>query len=182
MPMTTRRRRPPAEGEVEVFGVDEQARPAGRAGPLGRPRHARAARLRACGGEAELSLLFVDEAVMADLNQRFMGADGPHRRAGLPARRPDRRRAAGPTPAAPAPTASRPSSPSCRCCSATSWCARRWPPARRPSTPAATTTSSPCSWCTACSTCSAWTTPTPRRPRRCRPASASCSTATTTDR
>ena len=28
-------------------------------------------------GEAELALLFVDEATIADLNQTFMGADGP---------------------------------------------------------------------------------------------------------
>ena len=49
LPMTSRRRRPPAEGEVEVFGVDEQddqpvalARWVDLADP-------RAARLRACG-------------------------------------------------------------------------------------------------------------------------------------
>ena len=32
-------------------------------------------------GDAELSLLFVDEAAIAELNQRFMGEDGPDRRA-----------------------------------------------------------------------------------------------------
>ncbi len=76
MPMTTRKRRPPAEGEVEVFGVDEQNdEPV----ELARWVDLATAALLDSGvrGEAELSLLFVDEAVMADLNQRFMGAEGP---------------------------------------------------------------------------------------------------------
>ena len=76
MPMTTRKRRPPAEGEVEVFGVDEQHdQPV----ELARWVDLATAALLDSGvrGEAELSLLFVDEEVMADLNQRFMGADGP---------------------------------------------------------------------------------------------------------
>jgi probable rRNA maturation factor len=76
LPMTKRRRRPPAEGEVEVFGVDEQ-----NAEPVELARWVDLATnvLLDAGvrGEAELSLLFVDEPVMADLNQRFMGADGP---------------------------------------------------------------------------------------------------------
>jgi probable rRNA maturation factor len=76
LPMSTRRRRPPAEGEVEVFGVDEQADQ-----PVALARWVDLATevLLDCGvrGEAELSLLFVDEAVMADLNQRFMGSEGP---------------------------------------------------------------------------------------------------------
>jgi probable rRNA maturation factor len=76
MPMTTRKRRPPAEGEVEVFGVDEQGE-----APVELARWvdlATAVLLDAgVRGEAELTLLFVDESVMAGLNQRFMGADGP---------------------------------------------------------------------------------------------------------
>jgi probable rRNA maturation factor len=76
MPMTTRKRRPPAEGEVEVFGVDEQnEQPVELARWVDLATHA----LIDSGvrGEAELTLLFVDESVMADLNQRFMGTDGP---------------------------------------------------------------------------------------------------------
>ena len=76
LPMTNRRRRPPAEGEVEVFGVDEQAdQPVALARWVDLATHV----LLDSGvrGEAELSLLFVDEGVMADLNKRFMGADGP---------------------------------------------------------------------------------------------------------
>jgi len=75
MPMTTRTRRPPAEGEVEVFGIDEQGdQPVELARWVDLATHA----LIDSGvrGEAELSLLFVDEAVMAELNQRFMGTDG----------------------------------------------------------------------------------------------------------
>ena len=76
MPMTSRKRRPPPEGEVEVFGVDEQHDE-----PVELARWVDLATdaLRDSGvrGEAELSLLFVDESVMADLNQRYMGADGP---------------------------------------------------------------------------------------------------------
>lgn len=74
--MTKRRRRPPAEGEVEVFGVDEQSDQ-----PVELQRWVRLATdvLHDAGvrGEAELSLTFVDEAVMADLNGRFMGKAGP---------------------------------------------------------------------------------------------------------
>jgi probable rRNA maturation factor len=70
-----RRRRPPPEGEVEVFGVDEQ-----HDSPVELARWVDLATnvLIDAGirGEAELSLLFVDELVMADLNKRFMGADG----------------------------------------------------------------------------------------------------------
>ena len=76
MPMSSRKRRPPAEGEVEVFGVDEQtAEPV----ELARWVDLASSALHDSGvrGEAELSLVFVDEEVMADLNQRYMGADGP---------------------------------------------------------------------------------------------------------
>lgn len=75
LPMTVRKRRPPAEGDVEVFGVDEQsAHPV----ELSRWVDLATAVLHDSGvrGEAELSLLFVDEEVMADLNKKFMGADG----------------------------------------------------------------------------------------------------------
>jgi len=75
MPMMTRRRRTPAEGEVEVFGVDEQQdEPV----ELARWVDLATAVLLDSGvrGETELSLLFVDEPVMGDLNRRFMGAEG----------------------------------------------------------------------------------------------------------
>ena len=74
--MTVRKRRPPAEGEVEVFGVDEQTDE-----PVELARWVDLATnvLADAGirGEAELSLVFVGEEVMADLNKRFMDADGP---------------------------------------------------------------------------------------------------------
>ena len=76
LPMTGRRRRPPPEGDLEVFGVDEQStEPV----ELSRWVDLADAVLRDCGvrGDAELSLLFVDEAVMADLNKRFMDKEGP---------------------------------------------------------------------------------------------------------
>ena len=76
MPMATRRRRPPVEGEVEVFGVDEQSEH-----PVDLARWVDLASnaLRDSGvrGEAEMSLLFVTEDVMTELNKRFMDADGP---------------------------------------------------------------------------------------------------------
>ena len=69
-------RRTGPEGEVQVFGADEQD-----AEPVDVPRWVDLARdvLVAEGvrGEAELSLLFVDEPSIAELNQRFMDADGP---------------------------------------------------------------------------------------------------------
>ena len=74
--MATRRRRPPPEGEVEVFGVDEQ-----KDHPVELARWVDLANAVLVDwgvqGEAELSLLFVDEEVMADLNKRFMDKDGP---------------------------------------------------------------------------------------------------------
>lgn len=61
---------------VEVFAADEQS-----AHPVDTLRWVRLARsvLEAEGvkGEAELSLLFVDEQAMSDLNKRFAGKDGP---------------------------------------------------------------------------------------------------------
>jgi len=76
LPMATRRRRPPPEGEVEVFGVDEQTDQ-----PVALARWVALATdvLADAGvrGEAELSLAFVSEQVMGDLNKRFMNVDGP---------------------------------------------------------------------------------------------------------
>ena len=64
------------EGEVQVYGADEQ-----HDAPVDVDRWVRLAHdvLIAEGvrGEVELSLLFVDEATMAELNGRFMDAEGP---------------------------------------------------------------------------------------------------------
>jgi probable rRNA maturation factor len=64
------------EGEVQVFGADEQSTV-----DVEVDRWTTLARdvLVAEGvrGEAELSLLFVDEAAIAELNHRFMDAEGP---------------------------------------------------------------------------------------------------------
>jgi probable rRNA maturation factor len=76
LPGVARRRRRPPEGEVEVFGVDEQTdEPV----DLGRWVALATAVLTDSGvrGEAELSLLFVSEAVIAELNQRYMDKEGP---------------------------------------------------------------------------------------------------------
>ena len=76
LPMTSRKRRPPAEGELEVFGIDEQT-----THPVELERWVDLARavLHDCGvrGDAELSLLFVDQLAMAELNERFMEKSGP---------------------------------------------------------------------------------------------------------
>ena len=76
LPRAARRRRPPPDGVVEVFGVDEQVDH-----PVDLPRWVALADavLDDAGvrGEAELSLVFVDESVMADLNKRYMDKDGP---------------------------------------------------------------------------------------------------------
>lgn len=71
-----RRRRRGGEGEVEVFVADEQtAEPV----ELARWSALATAVLAAEGveGNAELSVLFVTEEVITDLNKQFMGADGP---------------------------------------------------------------------------------------------------------
>ena len=61
---------------IEVFAADEQS-----AHPVDTLRWVRLARavLGAEGvkGDAELSMLFVDEPTMADLNRRFRGEEGP---------------------------------------------------------------------------------------------------------
>src|SRR3546814_4492313 len=73
--MTVRKRRPPPEGDIEVCGVDEQD-----AEPVELQRWVDLASnvLRDSGvrGEEELSLLFVNEEVIAELNGRFMGEIG----------------------------------------------------------------------------------------------------------
>lgn len=76
-PRTRRaRRRGPEGGEVTVFVADEQDdRPV----DVERWERLAAAVLADEGveGECELSVLFVSEATIADLNARFMGHDGP---------------------------------------------------------------------------------------------------------
>src|SRR3546814_5471091 len=101
--MTVRKRRPPPEGDIEVFGVDEQD-----AEPVELQRWVDLASnvLRDSGvrGEAELSLLFVNEEVIAELNGRFMGADGPPPPPPLPIHDPlDPRRSPDPATTGPDP-------------------------------------------------------------------------------
>jgi probable rRNA maturation factor len=76
LPGQRRRRRRPPEGDLEVFGVDEQQ---GHEVDLARWVALARAVLVDSGvrGDAELSLVFVDEPVMADLNKRFMDKEGP---------------------------------------------------------------------------------------------------------
>jgi probable rRNA maturation factor len=75
-PLASKRRRRPEEGEVEVFVADEQA-----AQPVDTGRWRRLALdvLDAQGihGDAELSILFIDEIAIAELNERFMDENGP---------------------------------------------------------------------------------------------------------
>ncbi|HEY4377967.1 MAG TPA: rRNA maturation RNase YbeY [Acidimicrobiales bacterium] len=75
-PTGKRRRRLPEEGELEVFVADEQ-----QDHPVDTARWARLAEqvLGAEGmvGDAELSILFVTESVIAELNERFLGHEGP---------------------------------------------------------------------------------------------------------
>jgi probable rRNA maturation factor len=63
-------------GEVKVFGADEQ-----RAAPVDVERWVELARnvlvAEGVAGDAELSLLFVDEDTISGLNRRFMDTDGP---------------------------------------------------------------------------------------------------------
>jgi probable rRNA maturation factor len=72
-----RRRRPgPPDGEPVVFAADEQA-----AVPVDVPHLSRLAEhvLRDEGvrGMCELALYFVDEPTIADLNEKFLGGEGP---------------------------------------------------------------------------------------------------------
>jgi probable rRNA maturation factor len=75
-PFSGRRRRLPEEGELEVFVGDEQADH-----PVDTLRWQRLAEQvldhEGLRGDAELSLLFVDEPAMAELNMRFMDVEGP---------------------------------------------------------------------------------------------------------
>jgi probable rRNA maturation factor len=75
-PLTSKRRRFPEEGAVEVFVADEQS-----SHPVDGTRWQKLAEnvLAAEGlrGDAELSLLFIDELAMTELNKRFMGHDAP---------------------------------------------------------------------------------------------------------
>ena len=75
-PLTSKRRRLPDEGVLEVFVANEQS-----VQPVDTARWQLLAErvLGAEGirGDAELSLLFVDELAMTELNERFMGVDEP---------------------------------------------------------------------------------------------------------
>jgi probable rRNA maturation factor len=75
-PFARRRRRTPEEGDLEVFVGDEQD-----AVPVDAARWQVLAeqvlRHEGVGGDAELSVLFIDEQSIADLNRRFMEKDGP---------------------------------------------------------------------------------------------------------
>lgn len=75
-PTGPRRRKRADEGELEVFVADEQA-----AHPVEVARWEALARnvlgAEGVSGNAELAVLFVDEAAMAELNERFMGHTGP---------------------------------------------------------------------------------------------------------
>jgi probable rRNA maturation factor len=75
-PFSGRRRRLPEAGALEVFVGDEQADvpvDTGRWQLLAE----RVLRHEGIDGDAELSLLFVDETSIAELNQRFMDKVGP---------------------------------------------------------------------------------------------------------
>ena len=75
-PMASRRRRLPDAGTLEVFVADEQtAQPV--EGERWRALAAKVLHAEGIRGDAELSLLFVDETAIAELNDRFMGHEGP---------------------------------------------------------------------------------------------------------
>jgi probable rRNA maturation factor len=77
----TLRRDQPADGSPTVFVVDDQVDDAQRRLPVDVARWERLATDVLCaegvGPDAEVSVLYVDEPAMADLNGRFMGGDGP---------------------------------------------------------------------------------------------------------
>jgi probable rRNA maturation factor len=75
-PFSGRRRRLPESGDLEVFVGDEQADVPVEAG---RWQLLAESVLRHEGieGDAELSVLFIDETAIAELNQRFMDKVGP---------------------------------------------------------------------------------------------------------
>src|SRR5215468_4115055 len=75
-PLTSKRRRLPEEGSIEVFVADEQS--SHRVdGTRWQKMAKRVLAVEGLRGDAELSLLFVDEAAMTELNKRFMGHDEP---------------------------------------------------------------------------------------------------------
>jgi probable rRNA maturation factor len=76
MPMAGKRRRLPEEGTVEVVVYDEQQRHAVDAVRWRRLAE-RVLDAEGVRGDAELSVLFVEEQAMSDLNRRYMGAEGP---------------------------------------------------------------------------------------------------------
>lgn len=75
-PLASRRRRLPEAGTLEVFVADEQTAEPVEGGRWGRLAE-RVLDAEGISGDAELSLLFVDEVAIAELNHRFMGVDGP---------------------------------------------------------------------------------------------------------
>jgi probable rRNA maturation factor len=75
-PFSGRRRRLPDDGDLEVFVGDEQSDvvvDAMRWQQLAE----QVLRHEGIDGDAELSVLFVDETAIGDLNERFMGTAGP---------------------------------------------------------------------------------------------------------
>ena len=81
-------------------------------------------------GEAELSVIFVDEQAIADLNERFLGGDRPDRRARVPDGRRRRRRGPPARPGWAGPGRAGRAAATRRRSSATSSCAR-WSPSRQ---------------------------------------------------
>jgi probable rRNA maturation factor len=75
-PVHHRRRPGPPEGEVTVFAADEQSVVAVDVDHLVRLAQA-VLDAEGVRGECELTLSFLDETAIAELNERFMGASGP---------------------------------------------------------------------------------------------------------
>jgi probable rRNA maturation factor len=73
---TASRRPGPPDGEPEVFGADEQSAATVDLAHLVALAEA-VLHDEGVRGQCELSLTFVDEAAISDLNERFMGATGP---------------------------------------------------------------------------------------------------------
>ena len=78
MPMDPRRRRRPGppEGTPIVFAADEQVAVSVELDALTRLAEG-VLREEGVRGASELALYFVDEPTIADLNERFLGGDGP---------------------------------------------------------------------------------------------------------
>ena len=154
-------RRVGGDGEIEVFCADEQT-----VVPVDLDRWQQLAThvLVAEGvrGFAELSLLFIGEADMAELNEQHMGKQGPTDVLAFPSTPAITKWSRRRTAAAPGPIVLRSISATCRCSSAMSWCALRSPNGNAANTPEHSTTNSHCSWCMACCTCSATITMNPR--------------------